>query len=124
MKIVAWLLVALFMLFAGFQLNDPDPVLWTLVYISAALMWLACALGRFYRIPVSILAGLVSIWMVTLFPGLLGLFDDGDLSKLFGSLRMDQPYIEESREFLGLSFVLISAAVLLLLERRNRKKTP
>ena len=112
MKVLNLVLAELFVLFAFVQINDPDPVLWILIY---GIMAIACILAAFrYYYPVAILALLVLFlgYSITYFPGVIDWLKSNDRSLLFDDLaKMQYPYIEESREFLGL---LICVAVLLM----------
>lgn len=121
MAIFAWVSAAIFLVFALLQLNDPDPWGWTVIYLCTAAVWAAAAKGSTNVWPCAALAIIVSVWMFTLVPGFVEWIRDGSLAQLFGSLSMDKPYIEESREFLGLALILASAAYLGI-SRRPREK--
>ncbi len=49
-KILATILGLLFLLFAAFQYNDPDPQLWITIYAVAALISFAFAQGTRYKL--------------------------------------------------------------------------
>jgi len=112
MAAFAWTNVVIFIVFALLQLNDPDPWGWTVIYLCAAGLWAAAAKNRVVLWGCVGLAIIVSMWMFTLLPGFADWIRTGSMSQLFGSLSMDKPYIEESREFLGLGLILFSAAYL------------
>jgi hypothetical protein len=110
MKIVNILLALLFASFAAVQFNDPDPLIWIFIYGAVAIL---CALASF-----GIYVRGVMIVLLLAYAGYSCLFIDGtmtwlsqeDKSILFDDLsKMQHPYIEEAREFLGL---LICLAVL------------
>jgi hypothetical protein len=122
-RVIAIALAAVFALFAWFQLNDPNPLGWTLIYGAGSLLWVAAAVG-WRSEPLTL--GLIMVigpWMVFLFPGIVDLVGSGDLSQLFGTLRMDRPYIEESREFLGLGILAASLLWHLREVRTDYKKS-
>lgn len=103
MKILNFILALMFLLFAFVQINDPDPVLWIAIY---GLMAVVCILAifKYYIKPLLwvMMAGFL-VYMVLLFPGVKEWFAQPDLSILFDDvLKMQFPYIEEAREFLGL----------------------
>ncbi|MEQ8702590.1 MAG: transmembrane 220 family protein [Phaeodactylibacter sp.] len=92
---------ALFLLFAYFQLNDPDPWGWVALYIGVS----AVALLAFFRQPFRWLAiaglGIIAIWGIQLFPAFLEWITMGTPS-IAEEMKTDQPHIELAREFLGL----------------------
>ncbi len=106
-KIVNGTLSLLFVLFAIVQLNDPDGILWFSIYLMVAFI---CLISVFKRIPSYILwiifGGLLvySAFHFTLFIDYLG---RDHKEEIFGKMVYEKPYLEGSREFLGL---LIAAA--------------
>jgi hypothetical protein len=108
MRIVHALFAILFMIFAFLQVNDPDPALWIVIYGTMALV---CVLGIFevYVKKLLLLLGIGFIaYCVILFPGVLEWLAQEDPSALFSeTMKMEHPYIEESREFLGLVICLM-----------------
>ncbi len=112
MKIVNSLLSLMFMVFAFVQVNDPDPILWILIYGAMAAVSVM-AIFEFY-IP-KLMWGLAVgylIYIIILFPGLVEWFNSEDRSLLFDDIaKMQFPYIEESREFLGLVICLLVLAL-------------
>jgi Transmembrane family 220, helix len=120
MKILHSILAVLFLIFAGVQINDPDPVLWILIYGAMAAI---CVMAIFeYYIPKLLMALSLGylIYLVILFPGFMDWYRSPDRSLLFDDLaKMQYLYIEEAREFLGLA---ICVAVLGFYLIRSRKK--
>lgn len=47
MRIAAGIMLVLFISWAGFQYNDPDAVLWAIIYGAAAIFTLIYLFGRF-----------------------------------------------------------------------------
>lgn len=93
----------MFMAFAALQVNDPDPVLWILIYGVMAVVSVMAIFDFYNRKLLIGLAVLYAIYMVILFPGVAEWFQQDDRSVLFDDvMKMQYPYIEESREFLGL----------------------
>lgn len=122
MKILHILLTLMFMAFASLQLNDPDPAVWIIIYGAMAVV---CVMGIFeyYNRKLLVVLGLAFIvYCVLLWPGVAEWLRQEDKGVLFDDvMKMEYPYIEESREFLGL---LICLAVLVFyLIRSLRKKT-
>jgi hypothetical protein len=122
MKILKIFFAVLFLLFALVQINDPDPLLWIIVYGS---MMVVSVMSIYHRYPTRFMVIMASgflIMTVLYFEGFRTWLDSSDRSLLFDDLaKMQFPYIEEAREFLGL---LICLAVLIFyfwLSRRPAK---
>ncbi|MCU0419641.1 MAG: transmembrane 220 family protein [Cyclobacteriaceae bacterium] len=114
-KIINGLLALLFMAFAFVQVNDPDPLVWIAIYGSTAV---ACIMAMYRYYPRPYLAGLLVLFLVYLaflFPGMVDWYRSADRSLLFDDVaKMQYPYIEEAREFLGLALCAIAVAVYLV----------
>lgn len=111
MKIVKIFLAILFLLFVVVQFNDPDPLLWILVYGSMVVI---SVMSIFHRYPTGVMIVMAAgflIMTVLYYDGFATWFGSTDRGLLFDDLaKMQFPYIEEAREFLGL---LICLGVLL-----------
>lgn len=111
MRVVNFLLAAMFLVFAFVQINDPDPVIWILIYGSMAIV---CIMAIFDFYLKKFLIGLLAVFLVYSFfyvPGVLEWLQQDNKLALFDEVaKMEHLYIEESREFLGL---LICVLVLL-----------
>lgn len=120
MRIVNFLLAAMFLTFAFVQINDPDPVIWILIYGAMAVLSIM-AMFEFY--PKKFIIGLLVlfiIYSVVYIPGVLEWLRQDNKSLLFDDLaKMQHPYIEEAREFLGL---LICIIVLIIFVIRSRRR--
>jgi hypothetical protein len=108
------------MIFAFLQLNDPDPVIWILIY---GIMAVVCVLAMFNYYPRIVLLSLLafySIYSIFYFPGVKEWLAQDDKARLFDNVaKMEHPFIEESREFLGL---MINVLVLVFYLIRSRRK--
>lgn len=111
MKITKIFFAVLFLLFVIVQFNDPDPLLWIIVYGSMVAISVLSIYNRYpTRIMVIMAAGFL-VLTILYFDGFLDWFHSPDRSLLFDDLaKMQFQYIEEAREFLGL---LICLAVLI-----------
>jgi hypothetical protein len=100
MRIFSYLLGVLFTVFALVQLNDPDPLIWVLVYMATAVIaflfphkklnkWLLLAFA------IAFLTG-----AILLFPPSMGAWLSAEEKSK--SLGMTLPGIEEARESMGL----------------------
>lgn len=119
MRVVNAILALLFLVFAFVQINDPDPLLWILVYGNMAVL---CVLAMFkirIRIWIILSTAVYAIWAVILVPGALEWWQSSDRSLLFDDIaKMQHPYIEETRECLGLIICLIVLAIQWLTGRK------
>jgi len=120
MKILKIILGILFLLFAYFQLNDPDPLIWVSIYVLIGIMSLASAFNISSRyailgaMVICLVGGLVS------FPGVWDYVTNQDGKTIMEGMSNDKPYIEQTREFGGL---LIGLLALTFLYIQDRKKT-
>ena len=121
MKLFNLLLAAMFLLFAFVQINDPDPVMWILIYGVMAVACIFAAFGRYYPAITSALAIIFLAYSFFYISGVGQWINSEDKSMLFDDIaKMQYPYIEESREFRGL-FICIAVLVMHLLTWRTRR---
>jgi hypothetical protein len=120
MRILNFILAVMFLIFAFVQINDPDPVIWILIYGVMAVM---CVLAIFEFYPTKVTLGLLlilTLYSFTYVPGVIEWLGSDDKALLFDDIaKMQYPYIEEAREFLGL---LICVGVLIFHLVRAMKK--
>ena len=121
MKVLNLLLAVLFLVFAFVQINDPDPALWILIYGLMAVACVLAAFGRYYPKIISVLLILYLAYGFFYIPGVVEWLGSEDKSMLFDDIaKMQYPYIEESREFLGL-FICVIVLVMHLLTWQSRR---
>lgn len=107
MKTINILLAVMFLFFALLQINDPDPIVWILIYGVMVLVCGMAAYERYSRRLMLIQAIVYMVYAVTLWPSIMVWIRSEDPSLVFDDLaKMQYPYIEESREFLGLMICL------------------
>jgi hypothetical protein len=102
------LLALLFLTFAAVQYNDPDPLIWIVVYGYTAAIAILAVFNRHPR--ALILLGMAAVLggIVYLAPSVYQwLMYNSDVSLIHG-MAPDKPFIEESRECFGLLIVLAS----------------
>lgn len=120
MRIFNFVLAVMFLIFAFVQINDPDPIIWILIYGAMAVV---CVMAAFEFYPRKFLIGLAVVYLlysIYYFPGVQEWLQQDRKSDIFDNLaKMEHSYIEESREFLGL---IICVTVLALQLVRSRKK--
>ena len=119
MRIVNFLLAVMFLTFAFVQVNDPDPVIWILIYGAMAVVSIM-AIFEFY--PMKFLIGLLVFYrLYSLFfiRGVLEWLKQDNKAMLFDDIaKMQHPYIEETREFLGL-FICITVLIVYMIRSRK-----
>lgn len=101
-RITNFILSTLFILFALLQLNDPDGLLWFAIYFVVAAI---CLYHNFKSISKSFLI-LVIIALIAYSAFHFSLFieylNTENKEEIFGEMVYEKPYLEGSREFLGL----------------------
>lgn len=103
---------------AVIQFNDPDPILWTLLYgVATALAILHWAKPAHHgSIVAPIVVGLIALgWAVLLLPNVL---ESPPSMRIFEGMDPNFPEIEEAREFIGL---LMASAWMGFLAWRSRR---
>lgn len=116
MKIVYWVLAILFALFAAVQYNDPDPFQWILLYSGPAVLYALAALGRVYRPAIWLWLGICVLWALVYVPDFWHWIQIGAPS-IVETMKADKPYVELTREFLGLVVAAAGCGWLLWRER-------
>lgn len=101
-KIINFILFVIFASFAVLQLNDPDGILWFAIYLIVASV---CLLNNYINISKPILI-LIVILLLAYSAFHLSLFieylQSEHKEEIFGEMVYKKPYLEGSREFLGL----------------------
>ena len=102
----------LFLGFAALQYNDPDPLVWILIYGAMSGVCFMAIRGKYYKPLMIGLAAVYIVYAALLSPALLTWLNSDDRSLLFDDLaKMQYPYIEETREILGLIICLVVLAI-------------
>ena len=121
MRIVNFLLAAMFLVFAFLQINDPDPLIWILIYGAMAVVSVM-AIFSFY--PQKFLVVLLVAYLaysVVYFDGVMEWLRKDNKSELFDDLaKMEHWYIEEAREFLGL-MICVGILIMYIVMARKRR---
>ena len=120
MRLVNFILAVMFLAFACVQVNDPDPLLWILISGIMAVTCVLAAFNFYSRKFLIVLAVLYTGYSLIYVPGVLEWLSHENKADLFDDIaKMQHPYIEESREFLGL---VICIAVLVFYIFQSRRK--
>lgn len=101
-RIIHGLAFALFVVMAYIQLNDPDPLYWTFVYLLTACCGALSIIGKANRSLILIAIGLGLAGMLISAPGTIDFFTAGDYASIYGEMTGEKPSIESAREFGGL----------------------
>jgi len=126
MKIFNSIFLVLFVVSAGLQYNDPDPALWILIYLFAALN---CYFSiRKLNYPLINLTGIVLLFIYAVFlffdkDGVLTWITEHKAENIAGSMKASTPWIEETREFFGLA-IIISIMSINFFNSRAKKSIP
>lgn len=101
LRSVAFLLFLVLLAFALLQLNDPDPLQWTIYYLICSLVPLMLVFKRFSK-AVFWTAVILSLVVMGLYAaGTLEYLRHASQEPLMQSMNPAKPYIEEAREFIG-----------------------
>ncbi|UXP31969.1 transmembrane 220 family protein [Reichenbachiella agarivorans] len=101
-KIFSALYFLIFAAFAYLQFNDPDPMFWITIYGMVAIVSMLRLFGLYHRwgffvITISLL-GIACFYL----PGLVEYLIQPNKNEIVGQMVYKKPYIEETREFIGL----------------------
>jgi hypothetical protein len=124
MKIFNLIFSLIFVFFAALQYNDPDPYVWMPIYLyGAVLCWLAFR-GKYFRS-----AYLPGIAVYAIYAG-YKFFDENGVwdwmtkhhaANIADSMKAEQPWIEETREFFGLVILIVVLAINYFYSKRKIK---
>jgi Ca2+/H+ antiporter len=124
MKIFNIIFVILFVFSAALQYNDLDPYLWMPIYLyGAALCWLAFK-NKYYPAAYLIGISLYAVYAFFLFftkDGVLDWYKNHNSESLVQSMKATKPWIEETREFLGLIILIVVLLVNYIYSTRKKR---
>jgi Transmembrane family 220, helix len=123
MRIMNIFFFFIFLLCAALQYNDPDPWLWIPIYLYAAFLCMLMVLKKNY--PVLYIAGLVfyaAYALLLLFDkqGVFNWITQHHAENIIQEMDPAKPWIEETREFLGLLIVIVVLVINLVWLKRKR----
>ncbi|MFD1162392.1 transmembrane 220 family protein [Hwangdonia seohaensis] len=120
-KIINYILCVLFIIFAVIQLNDPDSLLWFSIYFIVAII---CLYNSFKPIPkpllIIILVALL-IYSAFHFSLFIDYLNTENKEEIFGEMVYDKPYLEGTREFIGLLIAAFGIFYQLRIRKNNNK---
>ena len=124
MKIFNLIFCFLFVVFAALQYNDPDPYVWVPIYMyTSVLCWLA-ARNRYYLkayLLGILFYALYAIYKVFDANGLLDWIKLHHSENIAETMKAEQPWIEESREFFGLLILIVVLAINYFVAKKKLK---
>jgi hypothetical protein len=127
MKIFNLVFGILFILFAALQYNDPDPYIWIPIYLySAVLCFLAFRKKYFpaaYLFGVVIYAG-YAIYKFFDENGVWDWITKHHAANIADTMKAEQPWIEETREFFGLVILIFVLLIDYFYAKKIRKQVP
>lgn len=118
-NVIKIILFIIFALFAIVQLNDPDPIHWFTIYGLVALISLIAIFRNIPKLLIYILSFALLVYAGYHFLYFIDYIQMEDKKELFGEMVYEKPYLEGTREFLGL--VLAAAALLFQLKKPVKK---
>ena len=113
-----FLMTAVFLLCVAVQYNDPDPVRWMAIYSAAALACILFFTGPPRWYVTACIAGIALLWAASILSHLPVKYIAWN--EVFGTMKMANETVEETRETGGL---LIVAAWMLVLTIAAKRKT-
>jgi hypothetical protein len=124
MKVFNIISIIILVLFAGLQYNDPDPYIWIPIYLYTAFLCYR-AIQKKYD-PALFVIGLVVYlgYAAYLFFDKTGVLDwakEHHSESLVETMKVEKPWIEETREFGGLVIVILVLVINMFWLRKVRK---
>lgn len=114
MKILNLFFFILFLLSAALQYNDPDPYVWIPIYLYGGVLCFLAARGKFfpglYLLGIAGFLAYASYFFFTK-DGVLDWYRDHHAESLVQSMKATKPWIEATREFLGLLILVAALAI-------------
>jgi len=120
-KIINFILCILFIIFAVLQLNDPDGILWFSIYLIVAII---CLYSNFRVVPrpllISIIIALLA-YAAFHFSLFIDYLNTENKEEIFGEMVYDKPYLEGTREFIGLLMAAFGVMYQLKIRKNNNQ---
>lgn len=119
MKIVHLVLSVLFLVFALVQWNDPDALIWILVYLMIAAIAFLAFKGHYYFWFCLVITITLLVSSSFYAPDLIEWIND-DMPNIADSMKASSPYIELVREFFGLLTALLTMTFYLVISKKKK----
>jgi hypothetical protein len=114
MKIFNIFFILVFILFAAVQYNDPDPYVWIPIYLYPAVLCYFAIKNKYNRNAYFIgfvVFGVYAIYKVFDENGVIDWIKYHQATSIASTMKAEQPWIEETREFFGLVIILVVMAI-------------
>ncbi len=121
MKYLNLFLGLLFLVFAAVQYNDPDPWSWMAIYLLVAWVCIFAAFGKYHRYVLWGILAINTVWMLLCLPDFMEWIKMGS-PDIASEMKATTPYIENTREFLGLFICWVVLLWHTLQERKLRSE--
>ena len=106
MKYYNLIIGLLFLLFAYFQWNDPDPYLWIIIYTFSAGLLFYTVFNKLPLIVWTVWEVFLLVFILSYAKDMVQWISDG-FPSITDSMKASSPYIEHIRESLGLLLVFM-----------------
>ena len=110
MKIFNITFIIVFILFAAVQYNDPDPYLWIPIYLYPAYLCFLAIKNKYpknaYYVGFVFFTG-YAVYKIFDENGVIDWIRYHQATSIAATMKAEQPWIEESREFFGLVIILV-----------------
>lgn len=116
-KMTNYILFTLFFCFAIVQLNDSDGIHWFFIYFLVAVLCLASNFFTISKVIYQITWIGLMLYAMFHFSLFIDYLKTDNKNEIFGEMVYDKPYLEGSREFLG----LFLAGIAIYYQLRKRK---
>ncbi|HLP29427.1 MAG TPA: transmembrane 220 family protein [Candidatus Didemnitutus sp.] len=88
MRVISWIMAAIFLGFTVVQFNDVDALIWIAAYGACALLSILRATGRAPRLGAMACGVILSVWAIILFPKTTGQWWNGEIEREVGGLAI------------------------------------
>ena len=119
MRFVHLFISIVFLLFALVQWNDPDALIWIIVYLIIALIAFLAFRGRFYFWICLVFTFTLLVSTTFYVPDVIAWANDG-MPSITDSMKASSPYIELVREFFGLLTALLAMTFYLVISKKRK----
>lgn len=127
MKTFNIVFVILFVVSAALQYNDPDPYVWMPIYLFAAWLCYRAIQKKYnplwYHIGIAVFT-IYAFFLLFDKTGVLTWLRQHDAESITGEMKATKPWIEETREFLGLFIIIVVLLINTVWLRRLKRRKP
>ena len=118
MKYLHLFLAIIFFLFAAVQWNDPDSLIWIVMYLVIAVIAFLAFRGKLFYRTNAFLGIILFLGLLLYIPDVISWVHDG-MPNIADSMKASSPYIELVREFFGLLISLIAAVFYIIIAKKK-----